>query len=78
MPILLKEMARNLFEELASDEAIIGVNFLAYSLPQIRIVTYPYNGEDYSILVIGGHAFAKELPAISLKESLFKSYKKKI
>lgn len=71
-------MVMDLLESIINDEALIGVNFIAYTLPQVRVATFSYDGKEYSILVIGERAFARELPTMTFMEGLLKSYKKKI
>lgn len=60
------------------EKTLFGFSYVAYRIPKISLLTYNYGEEDYKIIVIGNRAFTKELPEISLMESLLGTYKKKI
>lgn len=60
------------------DSSLVGASILVYRIPDLKIITFNYDGEEYRIIVIGQYAFAKELPSMSTMENLFGTYKKKV
>lgn len=57
---------------------LVGANFVAYEIPNVCILNFSYADEDYRIFIINGMAYTRDLPKISFKEELFRTYKKHI
>ena len=72
------EWVEDLYSEIMGEPTLVGLNFVAYSIPNLRIISFTYDESEYEIIVIGDRAFARFLPEILFMESLLGSYKKKV
>lgn len=73
-----EEKVVDLFNTIAREKSLVGLTFLPYTLSRIHVVSFIYDDEEFFIVIVGTHAFAKALPSMTMKEVLFKTYKKKI
>lgn len=72
------EWVEDLYSKIMGEPTLVGLNFVAYSIPNLRIISFTYDESEYEIIVIGDRAFARFLPEILFMESLLGSYKKKV
>lgn len=70
-----EDYAINRIRQIMESPEFFAINVAFEKLENIRVVKFTFKDDDYSILVVGNHAFISWLPEVSFFEKLFGKYK---